>query len=134
MKKSLIYGLIATAVMTAGYATATLANYENGPNQSGLAIKIANTFNLDRSKVEEIITSYHNEQNTSIKNKMDELQPQLDAIRDLADVNARHEAMGQLQEDVQTWESENNVNLPLRGGMGGKGHSNMMGERQMRNS
>jgi len=146
MKKSLIITGLTLATIGAIGST-TLASDARGPAEPNeLSAKIAAAFNLEQSAVQKVIDQYRNdqqqsrfqtmvdngrltaEQKTLIENKMDELQPQLDAIRDLADDTARHEAMSKIQGEIKSWEDENDVRLPLHMGMRGAGHGKRIGQ------
>ena len=136
MKKSVVIaGLTLATIGAIGSTTLAFASDARGPNnpESGLSAKIAEAFNLQQSDVQNVVDQYHNqqqsdrlqtmvddgtitaEQKTLVENKLVEIQPRLDEIRAMTDDTARHDAMSQLRTELQQWETDNNVQVPLPG-------------------
>lgn len=142
-KSSLILGLV-TAIATVSFATVTLAQSASSPPGSSLAAKIAQAFNLNQTDVQKVITDYRGQQQdtrlqklvdngkitaaqkTLIENKQKELQPRLDQIRAMTDPTARRTAMNQLRTEIQQWEKDNKITLPLFRSLGGHRGGRMM--------
>jgi len=134
-------GLGLVAVTTVGAASFAFANGPNGNvaarpfgPDDGLADKIATTYNLDSTAVQQTIDQYHleqvnggtltAEQQQLLTDKLAKVQARRTEIASIADATERHTQMLRLRDEIEQWESDNNLTLPggPRGEAGPGGH------------
>lgn len=70
MNKYIVAAGITTVLAGAGLAGASAVNAMNGANGDGLAEKLATTFNIDKTKVQETLDSYHSERHAEREAEM----------------------------------------------------------------
>lgn len=153
--KQLIVASIVGTIGMAGLATAGIANAETSSSSSdnpmsSLVDKIATTFNLDKSKVQEVFDAERTEretqreqqrteklqalvdagtitetQKTAIETKLKEMKAERetnkDDLKDLSE-DERKAKMDEKREALDTWAKEQGIDLSeLRGVFGGPG-------------
>lgn len=155
IKKPLLVAGIVGTVGTGALFTGTVANAESGTNTnndpaSSLIDKLASTFKLDKSKVQEVFDQQRAEmdkkheervnerlqklvddktiteaQKTAIQAKLAELKKQREADREEVkelDDNARKQKMDEKKNELEGWAKEQGLDLSkLKGVFGGPG-------------
>ena len=147
ISKKMLIPMAAVAVIGAGVigaASVSAATDTTNP-QASLVQKLADTFHLDKSKVQAVFDQQRTEnqanheanyekrldqlvtdgkitsaQKTAILAENKKLKAELDAVKDSTDKTARRTAMQNVRTEAQTWATQNNIDEHyLMGGIGG---------------
>jgi hypothetical protein len=155
--KRVILPMAAVAVIAAALVGVTAVSAASSTNpQESLVQKIADTFHLDKSKVQAVFDEHRTQmqaqrntkyadrltqavkdgqltedQKTKILAEQKTLQAKMDALRDQTP-EQRRTAMQQIRTEVQTWAKDNNIDAKWLMGPGmGHGHGHGMGPGMM---